>query len=190
MNIRAFIAVDIDKKNRQALLEIQEELKKINADLKFVEPENIHLTLHFLGNTTLDEVELMKQKLITPISEFPPFTIRPENIGAFPDREHPRVIWIGIGEGEKELTTLQEKIVQVLKNSGREIDERKFHPHLTLARIRSNKNKHFLTETLKKIKLPEFKKILVKEVILFQSTLTPQGPVYNILTKWELGKDN
>lgn len=184
--IRSFIAIEIDETTKKSLIEIQDELKKVSAELKLVDIHNIHLTLHFLGNIPGEKISSLKEKLASPIAEFLAFRIKPAQIGAFPNLNSPRVIWVGIEKGREKLIQLQKKIAQQLEKLDIQLEARQFHPHLTLARIKGKKNLHFLSKRLKEMTPPEFNEILVKEVILFKSILTPEGPIYEKLDTWPL----
>lgn len=184
--VRSFIAIEISSENRTKFIEIQKELSQINADIKLVEPHNIHLTLHFLGNQNLDTIEKIKNKLKPVFEKFSPFEFQPQGLGAFPNRNNPRVIWVGIGEGSNYIEDIFYHSRGVLKDIGIELEDRKFHPHLTLARIKSSKNKHLITQFLTTYLPPEFHLQKAKEIIMFKSTLTPKGPIYEKLHSWKL----
>jgi 2'-5' RNA ligase len=184
--VRSFIAIEINPENRAKFIEIQKELSQINADIKLVEPHNIHLTLHFLGNQNLETIEKIKNKLKPIFEKLSTFEFQPQGLGAFPNRNNPRVIWVGIGEGSDNIENIFNHSKDVLKDIGIDLEDRKFHPHLTLARIKSGKNKHLLTQFLTAYHPPEFHLQKAEEVILFKSTLTPKGPIYEKLYSWRL----
>jgi len=184
--IRSFIAIELNKETREKLAVIQNKIKQTEADLKLVNTNDIHLTLHFLGNIELPKIDSLKKNLASIIGALSNFKIKPHGIGAFPNIKNPRVIWVGIADGKTKLMTVQERIGSELKKLGIEPEKREFHPHLTLARVKSEKNKHILVKALKEFSPPQFDKISVCEIILFKSILSPSGPIYEVLKRWEL----
>ncbi|MFZ5801293.1 MAG: RNA 2',3'-cyclic phosphodiesterase [Candidatus Omnitrophota bacterium] len=181
-NLRLFIAVELGSPLREQLAEIQKELKKSGADAKWVKPENIHLTLKFLGATASDKVESISNALQEIALLTPGFSATASQLGAFPKIEYPRVIWVGISEGKTELENLGRKIEDRLFELGFSREERPFAAHLTLARIRSPLNRQSLVEKLKQAQFPAQTQ-LIREIILFKSTLTPKGPIYEALKR-------
>ena len=186
--IRSFIAIEINQGNRTKIVEVQKELLKANAGLKFVKPENIHITLHFLGNQDIETLNQIISHLESIFKTFPPFEFQPQGLGAFPNEKNPRVIWIGIGTGADIIENIHTKSKNLLQKIGIGLEKRKYHPHLTLARIRTIKNKHLLIQLLNSYTPPEFELQKSEEIVLFKSILTPQGPIYEKLHFWRLGQ--
>jgi len=187
--MRTFIAIELPKEIKNSLSCLQEELKKQNADVKWVDPSNIHLTLKFLG-----EIEDKKtDKLVGIMQEVaknnPFFAMRICSLGAFPKIEFPRIIWVGIDKGDKETKKLAKDLEERLSGLDIPKEERSFSSHITIARVKSNLNRIKLTEALKKLednwdrKSMEF---LVAKITLFKSTLTPKGPIYEALKETTL----
>src|SRR3989338_9588309 len=169
--MRCFIAVDINDELKTEILPLQKELARI-ADAKLVEPENLHFTLKFLGgidNRTLAEAKNMLGKVS---AGFKPFSASAKGMDAFPDINYIRVVWIGCPE----LYNLQKAVDDSLSPLFRK--ERKINPHLTLARIRSERNKEALADFINKNKAIEIGSFRVEEIKLKVSMLTPKGPVY------------
>ena len=180
--MRTFIAIELSGEIRSALARIQSHLKYSGADVKWVEEKNIHLTLKFLGE--IDENKLLRVKNILDetgkLSR--PFEISLKDIGAFPDIDYPRVIWAGLGKGSAESKILAERIDEELSRIGFEKESRLFAAHLTIGRVRSVRNKEALKSKLTAYSLQfTAKPQLISSIILFQSTLTPEGPVYTKL---------
>ena len=165
--MRSFIALELSKEIKDELGRLQDELKEAGADVKWVKPENIHLTLKFLGD--IDERKLgdIKKTLAEVASKFAPFEVSLFKLGAFPTLDRPRVIWAGISKGCSEVEALAASLDSAPN----------FSAHVTLGRVRSGKNKAELKERLLAL---EPKEILHKItcVALFESTLTPSGPIY------------
>lgn len=183
--MRTFIAIELDKEIKKALSKIQDELKTTQADVKWVEPENIHLTIKFLGEVEENKIPRISQILKALSSQTKPFTIALSELGAFPGLKYPRVVWIGIAEGKTELSKLAELIENVLVQVKFPKEKRGFSAHFTLGRFRSNKNKYVLCEKLNTIQVPGLRQE-IKSVALFKSTLTPKGPLYEKISEEKL----
>ena len=179
--IRSFIAINIPAKIRNKLEEIQDDLKKANVTLQLVRPENIHITLKFLGNVPVEDIKDIQDAINESISGFKIFSLSFEKIGVFPNPQYPRVIWVGIEKGVEELSLLNTKIENSLSGFSLHQENRKFQPHLTVARVRSGKNRNKLVNTLEELKNIRVGEMLAKEICLMESILKPQGAQYNTL---------
>lgn len=175
---RSFIAVDISGEQVvQRILALQRELLRTGADLKPVEPENLHITLIFLGEQpkgNLDEIARRMGQISARR-----FTMELRGVGAFPNEANPRVIWIGVGKGRDELISLAKAVRASASGFAQEDEE--FTPHLTVARVKGPRNKDELGEFVKAHKFDVFGAVEVAEVKLKKSTLTPRGPIYTDL---------
>ncbi|MCX5715275.1 MAG: RNA 2',3'-cyclic phosphodiesterase [Candidatus Omnitrophica bacterium] len=186
--MRTFIAIPLSNEIKQELSKIQSEFKQTNADVKWVEPENIHLTLKFLGEVTEEFLPKVKDALTKAISGFKSFEISISGIGAFPKLDYPRAIWVGIEKGKDETKSIAEKLEDELEKLGFAREEREFSAHLTIGRVKSSKNK----EALKKILLTTAGQQLttdsqkVSSITLYQSKLSPHGPTYATLHEAKL----
>jgi 2'-5' RNA ligase len=181
--MRLFIAIPVEDNLKESLVEFQKQLKATQIDIRLVQPENIHLTLRFLGE--VDEkivpsiTELMKQA----VAGYQSFGVELKTIGAFPTVTSPRVIWVGYQELSNTDNTRQiyEKIENGLLMLGLAPDDHSFSPHITLARVKSSKNRDKLASLLKEKSDFYAGKQTIKEIILFQSQLHPTGPVYSVV---------
>lgn len=185
--MRAFIAIELSEEIRDALAQIQSHLKYSGADVKWVEKDNIHLTLKFLGEITEEKCEKIKSILDTIGKSAKPFEISIKDIGAFPKIDYPRVIWVGLDKGVKESTEIAGKIDEELSKIGFEKDSRPFTAHLTIGRVRSSKNKDALREKIVNYGLSTMNYGLINHITLFQSKLSPKGPTYIKLHEARLG---
>ncbi len=180
--MRTFIALEISEEMKGILGQIESHLKYSGADVKWVKPEIIHLTLKFLGE--IDDVKAVEvmAALDTVAKAAKQFEITLKDIGAFPKIEHPRVVWVGLGKGAAEAIALAAAIDNALSKIGFAKEERPFSPHATIGRVRSLLNKDKLKEKVAsaatKFALSAVAPYQISSVILFQSTLTPQGPIY------------
>jgi len=172
---RGFIAIEINA--TPSIVEFEKEIRTTGADVKLVEPQNIHITLKFLGDvdeTLIDEIErIMKDA----VKEIKPFSMKLNGAGVFPNNNYVRVIWIGIKEAQI-IETIVKTIDEHLSKLGFKKEKRGFSPHLTIARVKSAKNKQRLLETIEKYTNVEFSIQEVKSIKLMKSDLTSAGPIY------------
>lgn len=186
--MRTFIAIELSEEIRESLAQIESHLKYAGADVKWVEKNNIHLTLKFLGEISEEKLQQVIAALEIIAKESSAFEISIKDIGAFPKIDYPRVIWVGLDKGTAESKVLAEKIDEVLSKIGIEKESRPFAAHLTIGRVRSPKNKEALKEKIANYKLLVTSYgLLVTNITLFQSKLTPRGPIYTKLHESRLG---
>ncbi|MGQ9565349.1 MAG: RNA 2',3'-cyclic phosphodiesterase [Candidatus Bathyarchaeales archaeon] len=178
--IRSFIAFDIDNPQvLKKLADAQDVLAKTGADLTLVKPQNIHITIRFLGDITLSMAEKIDKEMQTVA--FKPFDIEIKGVGAFPNLKYARVIWAGIQQGEEELKNIFNQLEPRLRILGFRPDPKGFSAHLTIARVKSGRNKAQLAESVTSMAGFEFGKIQACCLKLKKSVLTPQGPIYSTL---------
>ncbi|MBI3615216.1 MAG: RNA 2',3'-cyclic phosphodiesterase [Candidatus Omnitrophica bacterium] len=195
--IRAFIAVELPEALRQEVAAFQSELKSSGADVKWVELENLHLTLKFLGNIEEAQVPVLKEALAAPARGFPSFTFHLEGIGAFPRTTSPRVVWVGVSEGKEKLVELAKTVERTCSGLGFPAEERPFSAHLTIGRVRSqerlaaaggSRTRRFsaLASLIKRLQVAESlgkTPASGEKIVLFQSVLSPKGPLYTPLAE-------
>jgi 2'-5' RNA ligase len=178
--IRSFIAVEVsDEEVMGRILSFQKSILDTNANLRLVEAENIHITLRFLGEIPASMVEKVSGGLKG--IQFSPFEVDFRGVGVFPSLRRINVIWIGIHSGVVELIDVFNQIESRLKKLGFHPDTRGFRPHVTVARVRSSRNKDKLSEAILGMRNKEFGTMLVDSVKLKKSVLTPRGPIYSTL---------
>ena len=136
--IRSFIALDLPEGLKKELETLLFSLKKCGADVKWVHPANLHLTLKFLGDVTPDRLPLVKERLTAVAARQKPFFIHCAGLGGFPDLERPRVLWAGADQGESELKTLAASVEAEMSGVGFAKEERDFAAHLTVGRVKGN----------------------------------------------------
>lgn len=183
--MRTFIAIDLIDENKSALTKLQDELKQARADVKWVEPVNIHLTLKFLGEVTDEYVGKVKEALDKTAAGFKPFEISLSGIGAFPELDYARVIWVGVEKGKEETEEVARRLEDELEKFGFAKDERPFTAHLTIGRVRTGKNKEALKEKINLLNAKPYplNPQTISQIVLYQSKLTPNGPIYTPLHK-------
>ncbi len=173
--MRTFVAVEIQNQDvLEAIVKIQSDFK-IKA--KPVTMQNMHFTLLFLGELTSESVEKVKNSLA--IILFNPFQVKFTHVGAFPDAKYPRVIWLGVDEeGARKLVELATQVEKKLEPLGYKPDK-PFIPHLTIFRTKYKCGD--FSNILEKFKTVDLGTVLVKEIKLKKSILTPSGPIYSDL---------
>jgi 2'-5' RNA ligase len=182
--MRAFLGIPIPEELKPRIESIQDKFS--DFDIKFVELENLHFNLKFFEEIDKDKVDQLKKGLEDICKQFQPFEIKIAGVGAFPSKNYVRVIWLGVKDGYQTLISLAEMIENALEALGFETEER-FVPHLTLGRVRSGRNKNEMIVLLKELENIEVGKMKVDEIILFQSKLTPSGPIYEEFFKSMIG---
>ncbi len=183
---RAFVAIDIDEAVRYQLVGAQERLAATGAQLKLVEPPNIHVTMKFLGDVPEVRVGAVADALRQAAEGASQFDLGVRGIGVFPNLRRIRVVWAGVSEGREGVKDLQQAIDRALEPLGFR-PERDFVPHLTLARVRTAREKERLAAFVEKMAGADFGVSRAEAIELKQSTLTPKGPIYSTLERVELG---
>ena len=174
MNLRCFIAIEIPEPIKKEIGDIIDILKKYDVDIKWVIPDNLHLTLKFLGNTPDILITKISESLSIIISSYKPFYIKIYSTGVFPNRKYPRVIWVGIEESDI-LKKLKSDIEQSMVLFGFQKEDKEFTAHLTLGRVRSQKGVLRVVNELDIFKDKDFGTIPVDSVKLMKSELKPGG---------------
>jgi RNA 2',3'-cyclic 3'-phosphodiesterase len=177
MNLRCFIAIGIPEQLQREISECIEILKKHNADIKWVRPENLHLTIKFLGNTPGLLLPNIHESLTRVVSTYEPFYITIYGTGMFPNKKYPRVIWAGVHDSGR-IKPLMERVDGSMSLLGFKKEDRAFSPHLTLGRVRSQRGMIMFVDELDTFKEKEFGAMPVDRILIMKSDLTPKGPEY------------
>jgi 2'-5' RNA ligase len=178
-SIRSFIALPTSDHLRSRIASIQSELQQLNADVKWEPPEKLHLTLKFLGNVQHQVLDTLTSALERRCRAFSRFELTYDAIGAFPSTAHPRVIWVGASLNEQ-LSLVQQQVEEVCTDFGIAREDRTFHPHITLGRVKGLRNTHRLTEKLKSLTFVPTQSSCT-ELLVMRSELRPSGSVYSVL---------
>ncbi len=178
--IRCFVAIEIPQPMQALLKNVQTRLQSEIRSASWTKPGNFHLTLKFLGDVpseTIDEVS----KVIQDVADGqPPVPIEFGGVGAFPNLYRPRVLWVGVKQGASIVSRLAKAVNLALKQLGFPIDNR-FHPHLTLARLRTPMNLEPLKNMLRQYDTIDRAVVNVESITLMRSQLHPNGAVYTPL---------
>jgi len=189
--MRCFIAIDIGEDIRAALAALQKDLSgKVDirkGDVKWVEPSKIHLTLKFLGEIEDKQVaevcEISKQVAAVHKN----FTLDIESVGSFGGRSA-KVVWVGAKKGADELITLQKDLDEQLEQAGYPKEDREFSAHLTLCRVRDPKAGFKLADAAGAYGDYKVGSISADSLCVYQSQLTPAGPIYTLLASFKLAE--
>jgi 2'-5' RNA ligase len=191
---RTFIAVDLGKPIRDRIVALQEELARAGTEVKWVEPENLHVTMLFLGEVDERELPAVCRVVADCTQQHQPFPMSVETAGCFPTPRRPRVLWVGVGEGTQPLCALHDALEPPLMDLGcYRREERKYTPHITLGRVKSDSHRSSgrptdkLAAALAKQAGWKGGEITVRELLVMGSELTPKGPVYTVLSRAKLG---
>ncbi|RDV83229.1 RNA 2',3'-cyclic phosphodiesterase [Ammonifex thiophilus] len=173
---RLFWAVPLPAPLRRQLAELQKELGFSPRSVKWVEEENLHLTVRFLGDTEAGQVDSLREAVSARLAGIKAFLLEAEKLGAFPSLARPRVIWVGV-KAHPSLFLLHQAVEEAVRGLGFTPATKPFSPHITLGRVRE------------RVALPgdhrwaqknyAFTPFLVEELVLYRSFLTPRGPVYS-----------
>ena len=188
--IRSFIAFELPAAVTSLLDNLQQELKAMRLAARWVRPQNIHLTLKFLGNIDPADIENIGKAMADAAGDSAPITLTVGGIGFFPGIKRPRVIWVGLGGQTDALRNFQRNLASRLATIGFPSEKRPFKAHLTLGRIRQAVNPNILSQTVQDYSDLGNLKFSVDRIILFQSDLKPSGAVYSHLKLVELGNSN
>jgi 2'-5' RNA ligase len=178
--IRAFVGIRIDTNMALRVAEVQSQLKTHLDGIRWVATEKFHFTIKFLGPVHEDRIHPIANALAQALAGVRPFLVSGRGIGVFPDIKRPRVIWAGLSS--KELENIVQRVDEAVEPLGFNREARPFKPHLTLGRWRnSGTNPDKLRQELDRWKDSALGESWVKEIVLFQSLVTPQGAVYSPL---------
>jgi 2'-5' RNA ligase len=180
--IRAFVAVPVGEQVVGLVRGIEKRLKEVEADVKWVAPENVHVTMKFLGNMPAADAGSLARSLASELEGTEAFDVAVEGTGTFPPgRKAPRVIWIGLGDGADRLAHTASRVEEVCFRAGFEREKRPFRAHLTIGRVR--RGSPGLARLAEAVRETEYSplKLRVDEVNLMRSELSPRGPSYTVL---------
>ncbi|MCI0706011.1 MAG: RNA 2',3'-cyclic phosphodiesterase [Ignavibacteriae bacterium] len=178
-SIRSFIALPASDVLREKISRVQQELQQGHADVRWELPGKFHITLKFLGNVELQVLEKLMAALSVDAARHPAFELVYQGVGAFPDVDKPRVVWVGTNTNDV-LISLQQSVEKICEQFGFAREGRAFHPHITLGRVKSTRNIQRLTEKLKKLTFDPTN-FLCAELLVMRSTLHPSGSEYSVV---------
>ncbi len=186
--IRTFVAVEINKAVRDRAAKLIEALAGTAADVNWVQRENLHITLKFLGNVHEREIPDVCEAVADAVAEIDPFDLEVRGAGAFPNAARPRTIWLGATEGSEQMRALHGRVEAALAELGYREEHRRFKTHLTLGRVRGTGPEIAdLGQLLQQHHDFIAGRTPVGHLTVFASTLTREGPRYEVLDTAALG---
>jgi len=188
--VRSFIAFELPAAVISLLGNVQQKLKALRLKARWVRPQNIHLTLKFLGNIDSADIEKIGRTMVDAAGDSAPFTLTIGGIGFFPGIKRPRVIWVGLDGAKPALFNLQRNLADRLAIAGFPKEERTFKAHLTLGRIRQAVNPNIIDQAIQNYSDLGNLKFTANRIILIKSDLKPSGAVYSHLKQVDLKKMN
>jgi 2'-5' RNA ligase len=184
-SIRSFIAIETPPEVKADIVKVQEGLRTTNADVRWESIEKFHITLKFLGNVEEPRLNTLADRLQEALGAFAPFNITYQGVGCFPNQHHPRVVWIGAENEDGTLSRIQETIEEAAEQMGFQREERQFHPHITIGRVKGSKNLKALVSELGNASFAPHAAI-IRDVLLMKSDLKSTGSVYSALRTYQL----
>jgi 2'-5' RNA ligase len=175
---RGFIAIEINPTPQ--IIAFEKEIEKTGADVKLVEPENIHITVKFLGDTDENNIDGIERSIKESVRGIEPFSITLKGTGVFPNQNYIKVLWIGITDSG-DIETIAHAIDEKLSPLGFKKEHRGFSPHLTVGRVKTARNKDQLLRVIENHISEKFTIQRVESITLKKSELTPKGPIYTTL---------
>ena len=187
--LRTFIAVEISQAVRDRAEILVQRLRRAEIKASWTRPENLHVTLKFLGDTDETLIPEVCRRIAAVAKSHAPFRLSFTTAGAFPSVDRPRAVWMGAGDGAEAITNLQADVEENLLDMRIPRERRRFKPHLTLGRIREGGARaHELAELLKKNASFDGQACQIEEVVTFASYLEKTGPTYQVLARAPLAK--
>jgi len=187
--VRAFIAIELDTRLRDKLGGLQQRLRgDVPPGLvRWVRPEGMHLTLKFLGDVLAEQVPEIAEAVRQACEKHAPFECTLSGLGCFPNASRPRVVWVGIQEPSGVLAALHRDVDRTVSALGFEPEQRRFHPHLTLGRVKG-RNREAVAALGEYVSRARVKvgTIQANAVHLMRSDLLPGGAVYTALATTKL----
>ena len=188
--VRTFIAVDVGAGIRKTATTLQKALAQCGADVKWVEPDNLHLTLIFLGEVDDRQLHAVCRAVAKAVVKESPFGIRVAGVGAFPSPRRPKTLWAGITDGADNLARIHDLIAEPLVEiGGYRREDRPYTPHLTLGRINGEANGNLIATELPKHLAWAGGHSAIEEVLVIGSELRRGGPTYTVLGRAPLNGD-
>lgn len=190
--LRVFVAVPLTSAITQQLADVQRRLRRDCPEqaVTWVKPENIHLTLFFLGDILPERQAPVEAALRVVVRHARPLTFSVQGVGAFPNLNRPRVIWVGLQEPTGQLALLHSAVNEAMANVGFQPEDRRFSPHLTLGRIRqraSREDAQTVGEAVRRAEVGHLGDAPVEEMVLFRSVLKSSGAEYTPLARYKIG---
>ena len=181
LTLRMFLALPVPEPVRAALAGAQDALRRADARVSWVPPENLHVTLIFLGDVVTRRVAAVQGVVAEAVPLFPAFELHARGVGAFGSPRSPRVIWAGFEQTPGTLVELHGLLAEGFRGIGFDVERRPFKAHVTLGRVRSAPRAGALTSAMASVNNADFGPVPVRRVQMMRSDLGPQGARYTVL---------
>ena len=185
--MRLFIGIGLSPECRRAIAGAVSPLRKKGIPVSWTPEPNLHLTLKFLGETMDARLSELAGCMAEAVRDFPPFQLRVEKAGAFPTLRAPRVLWIGIREPLELVRKLHQNMENALSGAGFPRDERPFHPHVTVGRVRGRVAPGWGETYASAVSGVAFEAVFVASYRVYESRLSPSGAHYSVLREVPFG---
>ncbi len=176
---RTFISVELSDATRHRVADLQDQMRAAGARLRWVRPPNLHFTLRFLGEIPAAQVARAVVATREAARSTDPFEVTIAGLGVFPSFERPQVVWVGTSDGAPMLEALASALAAVLARERFPVDSKPFRPHLTLGRVRDERQWGDLVRVLQRFRDVVIGPEPIRAVSVMESRLTPDGPVYS-----------
>ncbi len=186
MVIRTFVAILIAPNLKAKIAEVQDQLKTLAPDVKWVAPECFHVTLKFLGDIREDALSQVFLAVNEAAAQLEPFDISFSGLGAFPNPARARVIWVGIDEGKEQMRKLAETVDNALAKVGYAREDKAFKAHVTIGRVKDGKGMDRLARGIEEINANDLGRMQITGIAVMQSDLQKTGPVYTQMSESKL----
>lgn len=184
--IRTFIAVLLSDELKHRIASVQDEFKNVAPDFKWVEPENFHVTVKFLGNVPESRIQAIEAATERAADRFVPFDLEISGAGAFPNPRRPRVVWVGLTTGTDALKGLVERVEREMIALGFPKEDKPFKAHITIGRARENGLPVDISRAIDETDTSILGVQHVDRIAVMQSELKPKGPIYTSLREIRL----
>jgi len=192
--IRSFIAIELSDEARAKITELQSRLKGVSPPntVRWTVPQNIHLTLHFLGDVPVDDLQDTARAVGAAAACCPTFSLNLSSVGCFPNIRRPRIVWVGISGETDALAKLHQTMGEQLhQRIGFQSESRPYSPHLTIGRVKKGIPQRRLSQLGQVLEqetpqVGHLVEVPVTEIQLIQSDLKPDGPIYTPIARGKL----
>ncbi len=187
MNVRLFIAIELNEAVRLALTRFQDKLKRRCEGIRWVRSDQLHLTIKFLGDVPDKEIDQVTQAMTIAAHRAQPFCMTIESSGCYPRSGAPRVVWAGVTETTHALARCKDAVEAELVEVGFPQSHGTFSPHITLGRIKRDAWADRVRKTIESADYAPLSQP-VNKLVLTSSVLSPQGPTYRTVASAALSK--
>ncbi len=179
MKLRSFLAVPISGEVQSNATRLMKKLAEKTSGVRWVAPDNLHITLKFFGDIKVESTHEISRAVQKTVDVADPFEITVAGAGAFPDIQRPRTVWLGVTDGKSQFVEFFEQLEDRLHDLGYPPERRRFHPHLTIGRVRGKQDDGELTQLLAELDECFIGPTWVEEVVLFNSQMERGELVYS-----------